>query len=76
MGENINIGLTTHPINDGKKCTKRALGQADYRPKGFNLELSTKSTEEANHIITEVMNGKTGRKVNGEKIRLTNTMAR
>ena len=27
--ENIRIGLTTHPINSGKKWVKRALGQVE-----------------------------------------------
>ena len=55
--ENINIGLASRKINDGKKWFKRSLRQVDSRPKIFHVELATESMEKETHPITEVMKG-------------------
>ena len=38
--ENISIGLTANPINNGKKWVKRTLGKAGLIPKVFHVELA------------------------------------
>ena len=52
MGENIKIGLTTHPLNDGNKWNKSSLGQVESITKRVHVELATESMKEATHIIT------------------------
>ena len=55
VGENINIGLTTHPIHKRKQWVKSTLGQVDSIPKVVHVELATDSMEKLAHLITEVM---------------------
>ena len=57
MVENIKIGLTTHPINDRNEWVKRNLRRVDSRPKVYDAEIASDSTEEATHLIVEVMKG-------------------
>ena len=56
--------------------TNRYLGNIYSRTKGVHVELDTKYTEEANHLIKELMKGWVVKKVYGNKILLTPTMAR
>ena len=60
--ENIRIGLTSNPINNGKKWVKRTLGQAGLISKVFHVELATDFMEEATNLITEVMKGESVKK--------------
>ena len=55
MGDNIKIGLTNHPINNGNKLVKRDLGQINSRTKGVHVELVIEPMKGESDLITKVM---------------------